>query len=50
MDRKACVKLSGPLLYNVVDDAVRMQVLKDWEEGLQRLKMNLRAGSWFAGT
>ena len=29
VDRKACVKLSGPLLYHVINDDVRIQVLKD---------------------
>jgi len=44
VDRKACVKLSDLLLYHVINDDVRMHVLKGWEEALQRLKPILRAG------
>ena len=29
VDRKACVKLSGPLLYHVINDDVRIHFLKD---------------------
>ena len=44
VDRKSCRNLLGPWIYNIIDDEVRMQVLKELGGGLIGVEDGLESG------